>query len=110
MACTALAPELESHGLTRCWYVALYCREHGEIRTALEEEPARRHPCPLCAALCDCTLLGGGGTNKPLPFHDVVNPPLRTSSGVALMSPPGRALLSTLHTLSIPSRVQRSLY
>ena len=85
MACTALAPELESHGLTRCYYVALYCHQHGEIRTAIQEEPSRRYPCPVCAALCDCTLLGGG-TNKPLPFHDVIYPPLRTSSGVALMS------------------------
>ena len=108
MACTALAPELESHGLTPCWYVALYCREHSELPS--KRSPPGAIPVRLCAALCDCTLLGGGGTNKPLPFHDVVNPPLRTSSGVALMSPPGRALLSTLHTLSIPSRVQRSLY
>src|SRR5436309_4368096 len=86
MACTALAPELESHGLTPCWYVALYCREHSELPS--KRSPPGAIPVRLCAALCDCTLLGGGGTNKPLPFHDVVNPPLRTSSGVALMSPP----------------------
>ena len=85
MACTALAPELESHGLTRCYYVALYCHQHGEIRTAIQEEPSRRYPCPVCAALCDCTLLGGGGTRRALPCFDVISPPLRTSSGVAVM-------------------------
>src|SRR5437870_13660898 len=86
MACTALAPELESHGLTRCWYVALYCRQHGEIRTAIEEEPARRHPCPLCATLCNCSVLGAGGTTRHLPCVDLIHGPPRTSSGVALMS------------------------
>ena len=74
MACTALAPELESHGLTRCYYVVLYCHQHGEIRTAIQEEPSRRYPCPVCAALCDCTLLAHGGTRRHLPTWDVIEP------------------------------------
>ena len=68
MPCAELAVELTRHRLARCYFVSLHCQSHGDIRAALPNEPKRKHPCPLCQWACDCTLLGVGGTHRPLPF------------------------------------------
>ncbi len=71
MACSALPLEIAENNLTRCYYIALHCRQCGEIRVATEEAPSDdRYRCPLCQALCHSCLLGEGGTLRPLPFWD----------------------------------------
>src|SRR5690348_5539307 len=69
MACSALPLEIAHNDLTHCFYLAVHCRTHGEIRVATEEPPAGEcYACPLCQALCYSTLLGEGGTLRDLPF------------------------------------------
>jgi len=69
MACAALTrQEIEPRGLNPCFYAALYCKKHGELRLTLEEPPASFQPCPACERLSLCVLLGEGGTRLPLPF------------------------------------------
>jgi MoaA/NifB/PqqE/SkfB family radical SAM enzyme len=73
MACSTLLLEIASNHLTRCYYVAFYCRQHGEIRAAIHEVPVDRfHPCPVCHLDCEYTLLGRGGTHRTVPFWDEV--------------------------------------
>jgi len=49
MACAALTlQEIESNGLNPCFYAALYCKKHGELRLTLPEPPAQFQPCPAC--------------------------------------------------------------
>jgi len=65
MACSTLPPEIASDHLTRCYYVALCCSQHGEIRAAIQDVPVDRfHPCPVCHRDCEYTLLGRGGTHN----------------------------------------------
>jgi hypothetical protein len=69
MACSALPSEIAQNDLTHCYYLAVHCRAHGEIRVAIEELPADEcYACPFCQAICYSTLLGKGGTLRPLPF------------------------------------------
>jgi hypothetical protein len=69
MACSALPSEIAQNDLTHCYYLAVHCRTHGEIRVATEEQPVDEcYACPLCQALCYSTLLGEGGTLRELPF------------------------------------------
>ena len=71
MACSALLLEIASNHLTPCYYLALHCRQHGEIRAALQEIPVDRfHPCPVYHQSCEYTLLGRGGTHRTIPFWD----------------------------------------
>jgi hypothetical protein len=71
MACSTLPLEIAGKPLTRCYYVALCCRQHGEIRAAIEHVPLDRfHPCPVCHTDCEYTLLGRGGTHRAVPFWD----------------------------------------
>jgi hypothetical protein len=71
MASSALSVEIAENHLTPCFYLAVHCREHGEIRIGLAHEPAgQRYACPICLARCDYTLLGAGGTLRALPFWD----------------------------------------
>ena len=52
MACPTLPLEIASNHLTSCYYVALGCPQHGEIRAEMQEAPADRfHPCPVCHLL-----------------------------------------------------------
>ena len=56
--------EIASNHFTSCFYVALCCPQHGEIRAAMQEAPVDRfHPCPLCHLECEYALLGWGGTH-----------------------------------------------
>jgi hypothetical protein len=49
MECSTLPLEIASNHLTSCYYVALCCPQHGEIRAAMREAPVDRfHPCPVC--------------------------------------------------------------
>jgi hypothetical protein len=65
MACSTLPLEIVSEQLTRCYYVALSCRQHGEIRAAIQDVPVDRfHPCPVCHRECEYTLLGRGGNPR----------------------------------------------
>jgi len=69
MACAALTlQEIERNGLNPCFYAALYCKKHGELRLTLQEPPTPFQPCPACERLSLCVLLGEGGTRLPLPF------------------------------------------
>ncbi|HEY3128592.1 MAG TPA: hypothetical protein VGL91_03980 [Acidobacteriota bacterium] len=70
MDCPALRLELRRHRLTLCYYVAMKCPQHGEMRAAVKRVPKVSYRCPLCYALCGWTLLGAGGTHKQLPFWD----------------------------------------
>jgi hypothetical protein len=46
---------------------------HGEIRLAVEGAPSDElFPCPVCGSPCLFTLLGEGGTHRPLPFWDEI--------------------------------------
>jgi hypothetical protein len=73
MACPTLPLEIASNHLTSCYYVALGCPQHGEIRAEMQEAPADRfHPCPVCHLDCEYTLLGRGGTQRPVPFWDAI--------------------------------------
>ena len=69
MACAVLTPqELKRNRLTPCFYAALYCKRHGELRLALADVPPSFLPCPACKRESLCVLLGEGGTRLPLPF------------------------------------------
>ena len=69
MACSTLPLEIAGNHLTRCYYIALCCRQHGEIRAAIQHLPVDRfHPCPVCHGGCEYTLLGRGGTQRTIPF------------------------------------------
>jgi hypothetical protein len=68
MACAALPLALERSRLTPCFYAALYCKKHGELRLTVQEPPAALQPCPACQRPSLCVLLGEGGTRLPLPF------------------------------------------
>ena len=69
MASTALPLELERNRLRHCFYLAIHCRKHGEIRAVLEELPQDRLlPCPRCHQASEYILLGEGGTLRDLPF------------------------------------------
>ena len=70
MGCPALRLELRRHRLIPCYYLALKCPQHGEMRAAVKRVPEVSYRCPLCHALCGWTLLGTGGTHKQLPFWD----------------------------------------
>jgi hypothetical protein len=68
MACAALPEELERNGLNPCFYAALYCKKHGELRLTLPDPPAPFQGCPACARPSLCVLLGEGGTRLALQF------------------------------------------
>jgi len=73
MACSTLPLEITSNHLTRCYYVALCCPQHGETRTAIQEVPVDRfHPCPVCHRDCEYTHLARGGTRRTVPVWDKV--------------------------------------
>jgi hypothetical protein len=73
MACSTLPLDVASNHLKPCYYLALRCRQHGEIRAAILDVPVDRfHPCPVCHRDCEYTLLGRGGTHRPIPFWDEV--------------------------------------
>ena len=69
MTCAALPLEIARNQLTHCFYVALRCRQHGEVRAALPAEPiGQRCRSPICNALSEYSYLGEGGTQRQLPF------------------------------------------
>lgn len=68
MPCSTLPLEIAENALTHCYYVAIHCRQHGEIRITTYQEPGNLYPCPICQARCHTVLLGEGGTLRPLPF------------------------------------------
>ena len=69
MACSALPLEIAQNNLTHCFYVAVHCKQHGEIRIATEAAPSgERYCCPVCQAPCQSSVLGEGGTHRALPF------------------------------------------
>src|SRR5690348_15390014 len=71
MVGSELSTQIGEHRLTHCFYIAVHCREHGEVRIGTQHKPAtRRHPCPMCSARCEYSVLGEGGTLRPLPFWD----------------------------------------
>jgi hypothetical protein len=73
MACSTIPLEIASKHLTSSCCVALSCRQHGQIRAAIQDVPVDRfHPCPVCHLDCEYTLLGPGGTHKTMPFGDEV--------------------------------------
>ncbi len=70
MPCSTLPLQITANGLTHCYYLAIHCREHGEIRIGTDQGPADLYACPLCQRLSETVLLGEGGTLRPLPFWD----------------------------------------
>ena len=71
---SALALELQSNRLTHCYYLRLYCAQHGEFRAAADHAPvSQQYPCPLCGVPRDCTVLCEGGTSRHLPFWDLIH-------------------------------------
>src|SRR5512140_2502852 len=85
MASTALA-QLESQGLTRCltWCSIAISTEKSEL--ASKRSPALTIHVRFVASRAIALCSGEAGRISRCPFHDVINPPLRTSSGVAVMS------------------------
>ena len=67
-----LALGFTERGYRSCFYLELHCSEHGDIRAAVEEEPAQQHRCPLCGITCDSVALGRGLTLRELPNFEVV--------------------------------------
>jgi hypothetical protein len=67
--------ELRRHKLALCYYLALKCPQHGEMRAAVKRVPDGSYRCPLCRVMCGWTLLGAGGTHKQLPFFDELHGP-----------------------------------
>jgi len=61
---------LQSAGLTRCLYLALECPCEEDVRVAvnMDEPLGESYPCPVCQKACGFTILGVGGTKRPLPF------------------------------------------
>jgi len=76
---SALALELQSNRLTHCYYLRLYCAQHGEFRAAAEHA-GQCYPCLICDVPCDCTVLCEGGTSRHLPFWDLIHGPVALSS------------------------------
>jgi len=75
MGCPALRLELRRHRLVLCYYLALKCPQHGEMRAAVKRVPDGSYRCPRCRVMCGWTLLGAGGTHKQLPFWDELHGP-----------------------------------
>jgi len=73
MSCSTLSFELTRNRLSHVYYLHLYCDDHGMMRVAASELPTKRfHPCPLCHADCAYRFLGEGGTQRPLPFFELI--------------------------------------
>ena len=71
MSSAVLREIIRANGLTHCFHVELHCQLHGYIRIAVKHPaPGHRSRCPICDALCECTLQGEGGTRRPLPFWE----------------------------------------
>ena len=58
MGCPALRLELRRNRLVLCYYLALKCPQHGEMRAAVKRVPDGSYHCPLCRVVCGWTLLG----------------------------------------------------
>jgi len=68
MASTLLA-EIADNKLQACLFIEVHCRAHGDHRAAIENEPtSHQFPCPVCGAESAYSVLGAGGTIKPLPL------------------------------------------
>src|SRR2546426_10377616 len=76
---SALALELQSNRLTHCYYLRLYCAQHGKFRAAADHA-GQCYPCLICDVPCDCTVLCEGGTSRHLPFWDLIHGPVDLSS------------------------------
>jgi hypothetical protein len=73
MSCSTLSLELSRHQLTPAVYLHLYCDDHGMMRIAVPKPPTKLfHPCPLCRAHCGYKLLDEGGTQRQLPFFELI--------------------------------------
>ena len=70
VSCSGLELAITEHGLTHCYYLAIHCRHCGDSRIGTHQEPVGLYPCPVCQRSCETTLLGEGGTLRPLPFWD----------------------------------------
>jgi len=68
--------ELMGLGFRRVYFSELHCKDHGEIRIAVETEPRHRHPCPICNCSCWCSkVLCTGYSKRQLPFYEIVSGP-----------------------------------
>jgi hypothetical protein len=73
MSCSALPLEIRRNRLAYVYYLHLYCDDHGMMRIAASKQPTKLfHPCPLCQAQCGYKLLGEGGTQRQLPFFELI--------------------------------------
>jgi len=67
---------LMSLGFHRVYFAELHCKDHGEIRIAVETKPRHRHPCPICNRSCWCSrVLCTGYTKRETPFYERVSGP-----------------------------------
>src|SRR5215471_4481126 len=71
-----LAQEISRHSFVRCFYVALWCPNCGNLRAGLEKNPTTTSiPCPSCHSQAEVVRhLGEGRTsrNRTLPFWERV--------------------------------------
>lgn len=62
---------IEQYGLVRCYYLSLSCWNCGELRVVIPQIPESRFfPCPRCGGNAAFTVMGSGGTVRPLPCWD----------------------------------------